>query len=111
MPLLCLLLLAAGPTPLVLAAAVLHTALRVGGRPIVYRALGLRAPWSTTWLVPLRDALSFALWMLSFTGSSVRWNGERLRVDREGRLHRGVADERPDSVPIDAEQAARAAGR
>jgi ceramide glucosyltransferase len=38
------------------------------------------------WMVPLRDLLSFLFWLLSFTGSSVRWRDHRYRVTSQGRL-------------------------
>lgn len=47
-------------------------------------ALGLRhAPF---WLLPLRDVLSFAIFVASFLGRSVAWRGRTLRVGADGRM-------------------------
>lgn len=40
------------------------------------------------WLLPLKDMLSFVIWALSFTGSTVKWKGASFRIDREGRMTR-----------------------
>jgi len=68
----------------------LHVGLRALGRVVLYRSLGQPPPWSDTWLVPIRDAVSFVVVILSFLGRQVRWNDERLRVRRDGRLERRV---------------------
>lgn len=38
------------------------------------------------WLLPLRDALSFATWALAFLGDRVRWRGHLFRVLPGGKL-------------------------
>ncbi|MGA7711681.1 MAG: bacteriohopanetetrol glucosamine biosynthesis glycosyltransferase HpnI [Rhizomicrobium sp.] len=38
------------------------------------------------WLLPLRDVLSFGVFLASLVGGSVEWKGERLRVERSGAL-------------------------
>jgi ceramide glucosyltransferase len=38
------------------------------------------------WLLPLKDLLSFVIWALSFTGSTVKWKGTSFRIDSEGRM-------------------------
>lgn len=38
------------------------------------------------WLLPLRDAFSFATWALSFLGDRVRWRGHLFRVLPGGKL-------------------------
>lgn len=48
------------------------------------RAFGL--PMVPTWLVPLRDVLSFAVWLSCWFGSTVAWRGERYRVGADGKL-------------------------
>lgn len=37
------------------------------------------------WLVPLRDAIHFAVWLVSFASNRIRWGGEEF-VMRKGRL-------------------------
>ena len=86
-PLSLLFLFAAGLSGVALAMGALHLGLRVGGGIALYSALGLPVPRGRLWLVPLRDTVSFAMWILSFLGTHVRWSGRRLRVDTQGRLH------------------------
>lgn len=40
------------------------------------------------WLVPVRDVLSFGVFVVSLFGARVRWADERLRVTGKGRLSR-----------------------
>jgi ceramide glucosyltransferase len=40
-------------------------------------------PW---WLIPLRDVLSFGVFLASFSGATVEWRGRRFRVGRDGVL-------------------------
>jgi ceramide glucosyltransferase len=45
---------------------------------------GVRAgPW---WLIPVRDVLSFGVFLASFSGATVEWQGQRFRVGRDGVL-------------------------
>jgi ceramide glucosyltransferase len=37
-------------------------------------------------LIPLRDLFSAAVWAVALFGNSVVWRGQRMRVDREGRI-------------------------
>jgi ceramide glucosyltransferase len=38
------------------------------------------------WLVPVRDLFGFAVWLVGLFGNYVVWRGQRLRLDREGRI-------------------------
>jgi ceramide glucosyltransferase len=38
------------------------------------------------WLVPLRDLLSFGLWIAAFFGDSIVWRGKRFALSPGGRL-------------------------
>jgi ceramide glucosyltransferase len=102
-PMALLLLLAAGPTRTALAVLGLNVLARCGGRIVLYRRLGVPLRWWTTWLVPFRDVLSFALWASSFLGREVHWGDERFRVDAGGRLHPVLASGKTAS-PRGAEQ-------
>lgn len=46
----------------------------------------LDLPRTGLWLLPLRDALSFAVFLGSFCGRSVRWRDQLLRVAPSGRM-------------------------
>lgn len=68
---------------LVLTTAVrFSAAVRLGrgvlGDPRLIRAL---------WLLPMRDFIALAVWLVSFAGQEVEWRGERFRL-RKGKLHR-----------------------
>ena len=51
---------------------------------MVDRALGL--PPTPLWLVPLRDLLSFAVFVASFFARTVAWRDRTFRIGRNGRL-------------------------
>ncbi len=53
-------------------------------RKQVYHTLGHSA--GSAWLLPLRDLLSFAVFIGSFLISVVRWRGQRYRVRADGTL-------------------------
>ncbi len=50
----------------------------------VEHAFGLQR--QAYWLLPFRDLLSFAVFVLSFFGASVSWRGARYRLGRGGRM-------------------------
>jgi len=43
-------------------------------------ALGLALPPQPYWLLPVRDLMSFAVFVASFLGRSVRWRGQRYQL-------------------------------
>lgn len=43
-------------------------------------------PWPFFLLLPLKDLLAGAIWLLSFLGSRISWQNARFRVTREGKL-------------------------
>ena len=45
-----------------------------------------KLPWRSFMLLPLKDIISFGLWILSFLGNTVSWKGKRYRVAPDGRL-------------------------
>jgi ceramide glucosyltransferase len=47
------------------------------------------APWRYAWLVPVKDLLQAASWLLAFLGNRIEWRGERLRLRCDGTLTRG----------------------
>ncbi len=50
----------------------------------IARALGL--PAARPWLLPMRDALSFAVFVASFFGRTVFWRDQHFRVEPSGRM-------------------------
>jgi ceramide glucosyltransferase len=46
----------------------------------------LRLPLTGLWLLPLRDLLSFAVFIGSFCGRSVSWRGQLFRIEPSGRI-------------------------
>jgi len=38
-------------------------------------------------LIPARDLFGFAVWLAGLFGDSVVWRGQRLRLDRDGKIH------------------------
>jgi ceramide glucosyltransferase len=48
------------------------------------RALRLKA--APLWLLPVRDLLSFGVFIASFLGRSVAWRDRRFRIGPEGQL-------------------------
>jgi ceramide glucosyltransferase len=53
------------------------------------------------WIVPIRDVISFGLWLAGFVGHCVVWRGERFRLGPGGRLvpWGATAVVRPQSAP------------
>jgi ceramide glucosyltransferase len=60
----------------------LSVALFVGGK-----ILGDRRVFSDLWLIPLRDLIAVAVWLISLGGHRVTWRGERFQL-KDGRLTR-----------------------
>ncbi len=51
-----------------------------------WRVLRSRDVLFLWWLAPARDLFGFAVWVAGLFGNSVRWRGQRLVLDREGRI-------------------------
>ena len=47
-----------------------------------------RPRFGRAWLVPLKDLLQSAIWLLAFLGNRVEWRGRQLRLQRDGTLER-----------------------
>jgi ceramide glucosyltransferase len=84
------------PLPWALAAALLHPAglavlglalaARLGLAWSVDQALGISATLGRLLLLPLRDALSFAIWAAGLARGTVLWQGQRYRMRRDGSM-------------------------
>ncbi|MBI1920872.1 MAG: bacteriohopanetetrol glucosamine biosynthesis glycosyltransferase HpnI [Geobacter sp.] len=86
-PLALLAIVIAGFSVSGIAAAALLYAVRFSVALVYSRAFvrdNLLPRW--LWLLPMRDALSFATWALSFLGDRVRWRGHLFRVLPGGKL-------------------------
>ena len=73
-----------GPTPSALAIIALAAAARVYLRREVDRATGFSA--GVWWLTPLRDLVSFGVFLGAFLHNSVQWRGEHLQLAADGAL-------------------------
>jgi ceramide glucosyltransferase len=85
-PLAALAVVFTGAAPIGLAALAIALICRFWLQREVDRLAGARTgPW---WLTPLRDSLSFAVFLASFFVRAVDWRGTRFRVDARGALER-----------------------
>lgn len=78
-----------GPLDLLLVAAAVG--LRVGLHYAARVRLGLAGP-AMPWLVPVRDLLTFAIRVMSFTGRRVAWQNQDFIVQADGRMVAEVKD-------------------
>jgi len=60
----------------------LGTAMQVGAG-----ILSDRQVLASLWLLPLRDAVGFLLWIWSFAGNTIHWRGEEF-ILKDGKLHK-----------------------
>ena len=61
----------------------------VMGLNLQHRLTRTPPPYAFGWLVPIKDLLQAAIWLLAFTGDRVEWRGEQMRLRRDGTLVRG----------------------
>ncbi len=73
-----------GPDPLALCVVAIALGARLYLAYRLNRATGLRA--GGLYLLPLRDILSFAVFLNAFLGKTVSWRGRRFRVGSDGAL-------------------------
>jgi ceramide glucosyltransferase len=60
--------------------------LRLAAALVVGRhVLGDREVVTHAWLIPLRDLIAVAVWVVSLGGHTVTWRGERFQL-KDGRL-------------------------
>ena len=45
-----------------------------------------QALWRYAWLIPVKDLLQAALWLLAFLGNRIEWRGQRMRLRPDGTL-------------------------
>jgi len=85
-----LLLLLFGPSPLSLLIIGVVLVLRFSLAIVVYKMVIRSKRW-IRWsaLIPVKDLLSFCIWLWSFFGSKVLWRGSYYKIVKEGRIKRG----------------------
>jgi ceramide glucosyltransferase len=76
--------IAAEMSPIAAAFFGISCLLRWGSAIAVAHLLDL--PLRRLWLLPLRDALSFAVFVASFCGRNVLWRGQLFKIDAGGRM-------------------------
>lgn len=64
----------------------LVTAIRLTTSSLIARRLGDSEFIRRIWLMPLRDVLSFAIWVAGYCGRTVKWRGRKLRVAKDGKI-------------------------
>jgi ceramide glucosyltransferase len=75
-----------GGSPLGWALLVAAIASRLGTLRAIMRMLHERDTPRHLWMVPLKDLGSTAVWLASWLGHEVMWSGQRLRIQRDGRM-------------------------
>lgn len=75
---------ALGISPVMLAVLAVALVCRLAVVRVVDEALGL--PATPLWLVPLRDMLSFVVFIASFLSNRVAWRDGKFRIAADGRL-------------------------
>ncbi|MGO9603495.1 MAG: bacteriohopanetetrol glucosamine biosynthesis glycosyltransferase HpnI [Candidatus Binataceae bacterium] len=75
---------------------------------VIRRVLKLPELARDAWLVPLKDLMAAAIWLVSLSGNQVTWAGQRFRIERGGRM-RPIAKTpvAPDPPPSSAVQPPR----
>jgi ceramide glucosyltransferase len=53
-----------------------------------HRLTGTPSTYTWGWLVPIKDLLQAAIWLLAFMGNRIEWRGQRMRLRRDGTLVR-----------------------
>ncbi len=85
-----LLWLIARPSPAVLACVAVCLLIRLVTALHLQQWLTRNQPaYGQSWLVPVKDLLQAAIWVLAFMGNRIEWRGERMRLLRDGTLVRG----------------------
>ena len=74
-------------------------ALRIGTSAVIIRhVLKLPELARDAWMVPIKDLMAAAIWLVSLTGNEVTWAGQRFRSGRDG-IMRAIKPEVPQSHP------------
>jgi len=79
-------LAATGAAPIGWAFFVAAIVIRLGSLRAIMRMLRERDTPHHLWMVPFKDLAFTAVWLASWLGRNVVWSGQRLRVQRDGRM-------------------------
>ncbi len=74
-----------GFSPISVGVVVMAAVLRLWSKILIDRATGMSA--GSWWLIPLRDVLSFGIFLGSLVVNTVRWQGRLFRVGDGGVIH------------------------
>ena len=92
--------MARGSMPIAISYLLAYLVLRVGLTWITGSwGLGDRKLWKILWLVPVRDALSFVIWITAFFSDEITWRGLGYRV-RKGRLFPTLSPGQLPNAPV-----------
>lgn len=80
------LLLASGFQPWAVAIGLVTLVLRIIQAGVAIRSLDCPNLFRWLWALPIRDGISFIIWVSSLFGQSVKWRGRRLRIEAGGAL-------------------------
>jgi ceramide glucosyltransferase len=65
---------------------------------IIRRVLKMPELTRDAWMVPLKDLMAAAIWVVSLAGKEVVWAGQRFRIQRDGTM-RAIKSKTPPSSP------------
>ncbi|HTZ16872.1 MAG TPA: bacteriohopanetetrol glucosamine biosynthesis glycosyltransferase HpnI [Dissulfurispiraceae bacterium] len=89
LPISMLLVIIGGPDTLSMSVLGLAVFARISLSMVLLNKVIRQSKW-VRWLLllPVKDCLSFAIWLWSFLGSEVSWRGERYEILKGGRIRR-----------------------
>jgi hypothetical protein len=77
----------AGAWPLAVAVLAIRISMALVSGWIVIRSRDVLRLW---FLIPVRDLFAAAVWAVGLFGNTVVWRGERLSLDKQGRIQRSL---------------------
>lgn len=102
---------ATGGTPLGWAMCAAAIGVRLATLRAVMALMDERDTPRHLWIVPAKDLLTTAVWVMSFLGRTVLWSGKTFRVARDGRMIPIPPGPPLEPITADAPGGFRAAGR
>ena len=93
-------LVATGASPVGIGFFLTAITVRLGTLRVIMRMLRERDTPRHLWMVPLKDLGFTAVWLASWLGHDVVWSGQRLRVQRDGKMVPIDGDTLPDEPAL-----------